>query len=130
MDPITLAHEYLAALESGVAGEALRRYFTADFVQTEYPNRLNPRGQESDLASLLERSERGKHMLLSQRFAVRNTVASGDQVALEIDWTGVLAIPVAGMPADGEMQARFAIFLEFRDGKIARQRNYDCFEPW
>jgi hypothetical protein len=24
----------------------------------------------------------------------------------------------------------FAVFLEFRDGRIARQRNYDCFEPW
>jgi hypothetical protein len=21
-------------------------------------------------------------------------------------------------------------FLEFRDGRIVRQRNYDCFEPW
>jgi hypothetical protein len=20
--------------------------------------------------------------------------------------------------------------LQFREGKIARQRNYDCFEPW
>jgi hypothetical protein len=23
-----------------------------------------------------------------------------------------------------------AIFLEFRDGHIARQHHYDCFEPW
>jgi len=28
------------------------------------------------------------------------------------------------------MRARFAVFLDFRDGKITRQRNYDCFEPW
>ena len=28
------------------------------------------------------------------------------------------------------LRARFAIFLEFRDGRIARQRNYDCFDPW
>jgi len=26
--------------------------------------------------------------------------------------------------------ARFAIFLEIRDGKIAAQHNYDCFDPW
>jgi ketosteroid isomerase-like protein len=29
-----------------------------------------------------------------------------------------------------EMRARFAAFIEFRDGRIVRQRNYDCFEPW
>jgi hypothetical protein len=26
------------------------------------------------------------------------------------------------------MKAFFAVFLEFREGKIIRQRNYDCFE--
>jgi hypothetical protein len=29
-----------------------------------------------------------------------------------------------------EMRAHFAVFLEFRDGRIRRQRNYDCFEPF
>jgi ketosteroid isomerase-like protein len=32
--------------------------------------------------------------------------------------------------AGGAMKARFAVSLEFQDGKIVRQRNYDCFEPW
>ena len=31
---------------------------------------------------------------------------------------------------DQQFQLRFAIFFEFREGKIARQRNYDCFDPW
>jgi len=28
------------------------------------------------------------------------------------------------------MKAFFAVFLEFREGKIIRQRNYDCFKAW
>jgi hypothetical protein len=28
------------------------------------------------------------------------------------------------------LRAHFALFLEFRDGRIVRQRNYDCFEAW
>jgi len=51
-------------------------------------------------------------------------------VAIELEWIGVLAIPIASIPAGGEMRAHFAIFLEFRDGKIVRQRNYDCFVPF
>ena len=42
----------------------------------------------------------------------------------------MLAIPLGTLPAGGEMRARFAVFLQFRDGKIVSQRNYDCFEPW
>lgn len=124
------AREYLAAIERGESGEALRRFFTDDFEQIEYPNALNPKGQRSDLASALERSERGKRVLKSQRFRVVSAVASGDRVAIEIEWTGVLAIPVASLQAGSEMRANFAMFLEFRAGCIARQHNYDCFQPF
>jgi ketosteroid isomerase-like protein len=52
----------------------------------------------------------------------------GDRVALEVEWTGTLALPFGGLPAGSPMKAYFAMFLEFQEGKIARQRNYDCFE--
>ena len=125
-----IAREYLAALEQGDVGDNLRRFLAPDFEQTEFPNALNPKGQKSDLASAIERSLKGKHILRSQRFAIANVVADGERVAIELEWTGVLAIPIASLPAGGEMRAHFAIFLEFRDGKIRRQRNYDCFQPF
>jgi ketosteroid isomerase-like protein len=45
-------------------------------------------------------------------------------------WVGTLAVSLGAIPAGGEMRAHFAVFLEFRDGRIHRQRNYDCFEPF
>ncbi len=30
----------------------------------------------------------------------------------------------------GQMKAYFSVFLDFRDGKIIKQRNYDCYEAW
>lgn len=125
-----LAREYLAALERGEAGEQLRRFYTPDFEQIEYPNALNPKGQRSDLAKTLERSEKGKQVLRSQTYQVVAAVAAGDSVALEVEWSGVLAIPVASLQAGQEMRANFGVFLEFRGGRIARQRNYDCFQPF
>lgn len=57
-------------------------------------------------------------------------VESGDELAIELEWTGVLAIPVLGLPAGSEMKAFVAMFLTFRDGRIVSQRNYDCYPPF
>lgn len=55
---------------------------------------------------------------------------NGDTVALKALWTGRLATSFGALQAGSEMRAHSAMFLEFRDGKIFKQRNYDCFEPW
>jgi ketosteroid isomerase-like protein len=66
----------------------------------------------------------------AQRFELRNAIVQGDQVAIEFRWTGTLAVPVGTLPAGGQMTGTFASFLELREGKIARQRSYDCFDSW
>ena len=126
---LTLARRYLEAIESGEPGESLD-FFAEDVVQEEFPNRLTPQGARRDLAALKEAHERGRKVISAQRYKVLNAIASGDQVALEVQWTGILAIPFESIPVGGEMGARFGVFLEFREGRIVRQRNYDCFEPW
>ncbi len=124
------ARQYLAAIAQGATGEALARFFTPDVVQEELPNRVSPEGKRRKLAGILEGAERGQKVLSAQRFEIRSAVATNDRVILEVLWVGTLAIPFGSIPAGGEMRAHSAMFLEFRDGKIAAQRNYDCFEPW
>lgn len=98
-----------------------RRSFRTGFV---------PQEARRDLAAILEGAERGQQVMRAQRYDILNAIADGDYVALEVAWAGTLAIPVGTLAAGGEMRARFAVFLQFGDGKIVRQRNYDCFEPW
>ena len=57
---------YLQALEDGAVGETLARFFTPDARQVELPNRLNPGGGNSDLATLVRRAEQGQKMLRSR----------------------------------------------------------------
>ena len=121
---------YLDALQSGVVGEALARFFTPEARQVELPNRLNPNGGVSDLPTLLKRSEHGQALLRSQRYTLQSEVAQGHRVAVEAVWTGVLAVPLGSLAAGASMKAHFAMFFELRDGRICSQRNYDCFEPW
>ena len=129
-DSLDVARAYLAAIEAGATGATLAAFFTDDAVQEELPNRLVPAGARRDVAAILEGAERGQRVLRAQRFEILHALTSGDEVALEVRWTGTLAVPVGTLPAGGEMRARFAMFLELRGGKIARQRNYDCFDPF
>jgi len=63
-------------------------------------------------------------------YKIKNEIAEHERVALEVAWVGTLAVPLGSVPAGGQLKAFFAVFLEFREGKIIRQRNYDCFEAW
>ena len=127
---LAAARRYLAALERGAVGDELAAFFTADAVQREYPNRLTPNGAERDVPALLAGAVRGQQVVAAQRYEVVNAFASGAQVALEVLWRATLKIALGALPAGGEMRARFAVLLEYRDGLICRQHNYDCFEPW
>jgi ketosteroid isomerase-like protein len=127
---LALVRRYLQAVEGGATGEALAAFYAADVVQEEPPNRLNPKGAHRDLRGILAAAQRGQQALSAQRYQILGEVASGDRVALELMWTGTVAVPLGSLPAGGEMRARFAMFIEIRDGKIAAQRNYDCFYPF
>lgn len=128
--PSRLVRNYLDALQSGESGDSLSRFFHSDAVQEEYPNRLNPHGQTSDLSSLLERSRQGLHLLSSQRYEIVNEIVNQNSVAIEAIWTGTLAIAIDTLSAGDEMKARFAMFFTCHQGKIVSQHNYDCFYPW
>ena len=127
---ISTVRSYLAALQRGDAGDQLRRFFTEDVLQVEMPNRLNARGQQSNLEQILARSEQGVTLLQRQQYEIVSATAQDDRVAIEARWTGVLAVAVASLSPGDQMTASFAIFFQFRDGLIAQQTNYDCFDPW
>jgi ketosteroid isomerase-like protein len=61
---------------------------------------------------------------------VQRIVEFGDEVAVELEWTGILSVPVMKLPAGSEMKGFVAMFLTFRDGKIVSQRNYDGYPPF
>lgn len=127
---LQIARAYLRAIENGATGDALGHFFAPEATLREFPNRLNPKGSISGLGAILDAAERGKLTVANQRFEIRNAVVDGDQLALEIYWTGCLRKALGTLPIGGEMRAHFALFLEFHNGKIVRQSDYDCFEEF
>jgi len=124
------ARAYLRAIENRASEEELAAFFASGVVLEQFPNRLVPKLVQSTLADMVRESARGKKSVSKQTYEVQNAVASGDWVALQVKWEGVLSMPVAGLEAGATMRAWFAMFLQFREGKIVHQSNYDCFEPW
>ena len=128
-DLIAATRALFAAIEAGDR-EALLACYAEQAVQIEHPNRLKAKGDRRAPEKMAADLARGKQMLKSERYNFVNAVVSGSNVAVQVEWTGVLAIPVGALAAGDEMRTHSGIFLTFRDGKIVEQQNYDCFEDF
>jgi ketosteroid isomerase-like protein len=127
---VQLVREYIDALQSGSPSDALRRFFTPDVLQVDLPNRFNPNGNESNLEALLQRVEQARKLTRDQRYKMQSCVEQDHRIAVEALWSGTLNSPLGTIVAGTTLRGHFAMFFEMQDGKIFRQRNYDCFEPW
>jgi ketosteroid isomerase-like protein len=124
------AIEWVRAIEAGASGETLASFVTDDMIHEDMPNRVFPNGMSYDLAGMQAGAERGKALMRRQRYDILSVIASGDCVAMQLDWSAELAVPLGTLKPGDAMRAHVAIFIEFRDGKICRQRDYGCYEPF
>ena len=128
-DRLKAARALLNAIEQGDRS-ALVGAYAENAVQIEHPNRLKPKGDRRAPARMVEDLARGKKMLRSERYDVLEATVMGDQVALQVKWTGVVDVPVGALQPGDSMICESAIFLKFQGDKIVEQHNYDCFEDF
>lgn len=127
---ITRAGQYLQAVGAGEPFEKVFEFYAPDVVIQEFPNRIAPQGRVRHAADLRAAYEQGRKILQSQTYRVQRIFEAGDEVAVELEWRGILAVAVMGLAVGSEIKAFVAMFLTFRDGKIVSQRNYDCYPPF
>lgn len=125
---VRTAVQYHKAVSRFAPDEELAAFHHPDAVHTQLPNVLFPDGTTRELPDVVAAYRQGRQLLAGQEFDVISAVAADDRVALEITWSGTLAVPLGELPAGHVLRAHIAAFLEFRDGKIIAQRNYDCYE--
>lgn len=122
--------DFLKALEQENSAEVFEKFYHPEVEQTEFPNAITKQTTVRNLTDLKTAYAKGRQLLTKEAYEVKNLYEAGDTVILECIWRGTPAIPVGTIPAGGQMVAHFAQIFEFKDGKIYRQRNYDCFEPF
>jgi len=97
--------------------------------QTEYPNLMIQHIRKRGFSNLIEGAEAGKKMLSYQRFEASKFYETEDTVIAEYLWTGELKVKVGKLQQGQVLKAHICTIFEFKDDKIFRQRNYDCYEP-
>jgi len=128
-DHLNTVRRYLKTIEDGTFAD-IADLFTPDMVTEQLPNRVYPQGLRGSVSQMVEGFERGRKLLSHQTYEIKNALVIDNAVAVEVLWTGTLALSFGNLSAGSRMRAHSAMFFEFRDGKIVSQRNYDCFEPW
>jgi len=129
-DPTVPVLRYLRAIEERVSLAELGDCLTDDVVIVTLPNRIAPAGATSDKPRALAGSERGRTLLRSERYEVVSTLVAGDRVALEVVWTGTLAVPFASRAPGATLRAQCAMIFQVRDGRVSSQHTYDCFDSF
>ena len=127
---VSRAHEYLWAVASMGSFEKVAEFYSPDVVIQEFPNRVAPQGRVRRATDLPAAYEKGRQILQSQTYKVQRVFEAGDEVAIELEWSGILSVPLMSLAVASEMRAFIAMFLTFRNGKIVSQRNYDCYLPF
>ena len=128
-DNIATVRAFIEAVERFDA-EAAARFLDAQIVQTELPNKLYAKGQVRGRGDLIRDLPKGRQVLRSQAYPISTIFAAGDKVAVETRWEGVLNVPLGRLQPGDSMVAHICMIFTLRDGKIAAQRNYDCYEDF
>jgi hypothetical protein len=97
--------------------------------QTEYPNLMIHTTRHRTFNNLMEGAEAGKKMLAWQRFEPVKFFETTDAVIAEFTWTGELKVKAGRLKHGQVLKAHICAVFEFKDDKIYRQRNYDCYDP-
>ncbi|HEY9010438.1 MAG TPA: nuclear transport factor 2 family protein [Devosia sp.] len=126
---IAIVRELIGAIERFDV-ERVGALYHPDAVQTEYPNRLYAKGQVRTRETLLRDLPRGAALLAGQRYEIEGIFGSGDQVAVETRWQGELKVPVGSRKPGESIVAHICMVFTLRDGRVAAQKNYDCYEEF
>jgi ketosteroid isomerase-like protein len=122
--------ELMQALESGVHGDELRRFFHDDAEQIEYPSLVDPRVGRRGLEGMIAASELGAGMLAFQRYDVNRWIESENTVVCQAEWHAELAKDAGSLRRGQPLHTYSVLIFTFRDDKIIRQEAYDCYKPF
>jgi hypothetical protein len=94
----------------------------------EYPNLVTKKGQVRTAAEGIKGIDIGKQILSGQQYEFIDFIETDDKVIAQGVWTGTMKIDAGQLKQGQQLKAHLCVIIEFKDDKIYRIRNYDCYE--
>lgn len=130
MNLLSIVQEYLKSIEVKKDVDKILEFYHPQIEQIEYPNLIVKNKTIRNLEEIKQAYERGKQLLQKETYKIKNSYSDENTIIIEAEWIGVLNITVGNKKQGDMIKANFAQIYEFDQGRIIRQRNYDCFEPF
>lgn len=108
---------------------AYKNILHEEAVFLEYPNLVTKKGQVRTAAEGMKGIEIGKQILSEQRYEFVDFAETNDKVIAQGVWIATMKIDAGQLKQGDELKAYLCVIIEFKDNKIYRIRNYDCYEP-
>ncbi len=111
---------------------------TLEWIDTFYSKRLNwiefsnpsiPQGRKGDYLSFREAAELALRLFPDRKLVILNCIAEGDNVVLEQEFHGTLAIAMGNHIVGEISKLRIASFFTLKNGLIIKQTDYCAVAP-
>jgi len=103
--------------------------YAVDAEWTELPTPGLPQGRGGKRTTLRAAAERALALFPDRQMKIRNLVAQGQQVVLELEWSGTAVAAMGAIKPSDVLRLRIASFLTLADGPIAKDTDYCTLEP-
>ena len=98
--------------------------YAVDAEWTELPMPATPRGRGGKRPVLRAAAERVLALFPERQMKIRNLVAQGQQVAVELEWSGTAALAMGTVKPGAMVRLRIASFFTVADGLITKHTDY------
>jgi ketosteroid isomerase-like protein len=128
---IELVKKYFYLVENfSTDSPAYEAILHPEIVITEFPNLISGKIRQRTLDAMKAGVELGRKMLASQHFSIQHIFKPAPSLIVEVKWTGKMAMDAGQLKKGQELTAYICYIFEFKEGKIFRHRNYDCYEAF
>jgi len=103
--------------------------YAVDAEWTELPTPGLPHGRAGKRTALRAAAEKALALFPDREMEIRNLVAQGHQVVLELEWSGTAVAAVGAIKPGDLLRLRIASFFTLADGLITKHTDYCALIP-
>jgi ketosteroid isomerase-like protein len=128
---IELVKKYFALVEAFCADKKeYENILHPEMTATEYPNLNTKATRTRGYNEMFAGMETAKKILRFHHIEIHAIFETPEVAVVEATWTGEMAEAVRDFEKGQTLTAHCCFVFEFKDGRIFRQRNYDCYESF